>query len=65
MFKGDINTNNLLHLGGFILFFSLDLVLKLWLGLFIRCLYFYIIIQVSSSYVILIDYLYLAVYKFQ
>jgi len=29
MFKNDINPNNLLHLGGFILFFSLDLVLKL------------------------------------
>jgi len=28
MFKGNINPNNLLYLGGFILFFSLDLVLK-------------------------------------
>jgi len=40
MFKGDINPNNVF--GGLILFFFLDLVLKLlWLGLFIRCLYLY------------------------
>jgi len=29
MFKGDINQNNLLLLGGFILFIPLNLVLKL------------------------------------